>query len=170
MLEQWLSKQGWQTKGNPSPPRSKQQGWLVTLIIQKGQPRDITNMIFEIQGMEMPITARRWEHKRKEVAEVPLRNSKWTRPPKEESQEAENDEDKPEEGEKSDAKGDVDMTGEEKPKEESAPKRVNRKARPADNQGPDGTELFDLGGIGDCGWRSIGAAIGLAKGKTKEEI
>ena len=57
VLEQWLSKQGCQTKGSASPPRSKQQGWLVTLIIPKGQPRDITNMIFEIQGMEMPITA-----------------------------------------------------------------------------------------------------------------
>ena len=44
-------------------------------------------MIFEIQGMETPITAKRWEHKRKEVTEVPLRNSKWTRPPREELQE-----------------------------------------------------------------------------------
>ena len=71
-------------------------------------------MIFEIQGMETPITARRWEHKRKEVAEVPLRNSKWTRPPKEEPQETENDADTQEVGEKSDTKDDVDMTGEEK--------------------------------------------------------
>ena len=87
-----------------------------------------------------------------------------------EQSKTENDAEKPEEGEKSDTKDDVNMTGEEKPKEESSPKRINRTARPADNQGPEGTELWDLGGIGDCGWRSIGAAIGLAKGKTKEEI
>ena len=62
------------------------------------------------------------------------------------------------------------MTGEAKPKEESAAKRVNRIARPLGNQGPEGTELWDFGGTGDCGWRSIGAVIGLAKGKAKAEI
>ena len=55
-------------------------------------------------------------------------------------------------------------------KEESAAKRLNRIARPLDNKGPEGTELWDLGGTGDCRWRSIGAAIGLAKGKAKADI
>ena len=52
----------------------------------------------------------------------------------------------------------------------SPAKPVKKKSRTKENKGPGDTVIWDLHGAGDCGYRSIAAAIAICSGKTKQEV
>ena len=169
LLMSFLHEQGFASLRNMQPPRYKNGVW--TVVAQPPEGKQENTFVYE--AGKFVITIRRWQKPKT------ITRDRWTsygsswitgKDHQPADTQMANSDDKD-----SEVKIISSTTSPEKPatkkvKVDAAPQPILQRKRLYDEPGPNNTVILDLGGDGDCGYRSIAAAMALRSGKYLPEV
>ncbi len=158
-VSQFIRDQDWELREESiSAPRTSSQGWVITARPPQGD-RDAETVEFTRSGpTQCEIVLRRWKKRAPQVSVEEKPATQGWRRPKAEAEAVAAAADKAMEG------AEAAETGAD------AAHRDQRRKTEVPTKGPGDTDIWDLHGDGDCGFRCLGAIQATFAGKSKAEI